>query len=156
MKKKLVGFILLIVTVCCAVFSLSACGVNSGNVAGLEMDKKYIYYDSVNEDKNEYESYYIFYANGTGKRRCFKIVTSSVDDYTINFKYTFVDKDKSAVVCFYDSVDYGDKHNTSYKPSSDWSVLLTVSKNVLCSAGIYGYSFYINENYLKTIPNFNT
>lgn len=153
MKKKLVGFILLIVTVCCAVFSLSACGANSGSVAGLEMDKKYIYKSDINIDE-DMQSYYIFYANGTGKHQYKSYLQGYIYDYTINFKYTFVDKDKSAVVCFYDSVEYGEKHDTS-DISTDWSVLLTVSKNVLCYVN-GNYYFYINENYLKTIPNFNT
>ncbi|MDE7439382.1 MAG: hypothetical protein K2N23_02625 [Clostridia bacterium] len=155
MKKRIVLVLLTAVIACFALFGLSAC---DSNVGQLQMDKKYFDSDYL-DFTNGSEEYYIFHSDGTGEYRYYSpyysydnSLHSSSVDYTINFKYTYADEDKSAVVCFYDSVEYGSE-NGSAIVSTGWSGLLTVSKNVLCwGSSIIG--FYINEDYLETIPNF--
>lgn len=146
MKKKLIIFISLIVCSLALLLALPACNTSSNSV--LQYDKKYIYDDFVG--KSGEECYYIFYSNGTGVRRYFHAYGTYCTDYRLTFKYTYIDDDKEAITCFFDSVEYGNKNDATI--STDWSALLTVSKNVLCT----GTSFYINEDFLNEIPNFNS
>jgi len=154
MKKKIILAFVAAVIAVFACFAFTGCGAELGQDTDLQMDKKYTW----KEDENDY-SYVIFYSNGTGEYRVLDVDTDprftyDDEDYLIKFKYTFVDSDDSAVVCFYDSVEYGAKHGNP-KISSTWTRLFTVSKNVLCYAGGSGYSFYINEDYLEsTLTNF--
>lgn len=159
MKKKLVIFVSLIVCSLALLLALPACdnpsnGTSNGD-CDLQYDKKYIYLTNVNNDK---DCYYLFLADGTGFYRYYHKYEDSlfektyIYDYTVNFKYTYADNDKSAVVCLFDSVEYGSTDNTK-EVKTNWSILLTVSKNVLCTTS---GSFYINEDYLKEIPNFNS
>ena len=155
--KKIIILALVAATVAVfACFAFAGCGAEFVGNTDLQMNKKYIYTKSVNRI-NDKQSYYVFYSNGTGKYREYS-QTADGDvlnlDYTVTFKYTFADTDKSAVVCFFDSVEYG-KANGSYEVYTTWTRLVTVSGNVLCWAGTYGYSFYINEDYLNsTLTNF--
>ena len=147
---------MLIVTALCCVFALSAC--EDKDVSALAMDKRYISEDDVKKEYNQQLSY-VFHSNGTGEYTRHYDYISIFEDgsshlhYKIHFKYTYVDSDKSAVVCFYDSIERLDGDDGTMNPTN-WSMLLTVSKNVLATAGSYGYGFWINEDYLKKIPNF--
>lgn len=105
------------------------------------------------------------------------IWTKTVYDYKFNFKYVFTDDEKSAIVCFYDgqltdnSMKYNAKKDeqgnfvrdengdrvyseegTAFEYASDtsWSVIITVSKNVLAGAGTY-----VNEDYAKQLTEYN-
>lgn len=158
MKRKICIALLIAIVACFAVCLFSACGGSA-----LKMNDKYILDIDVKENENE-QVYFIFYSNGTGKYKYYYNHVSSIDssynytnDYTITFKYTYADGDNSAVVCFYDSVEYGSNHTQNGSTvSTSWTRLLTVSDNVLCYASSSGYTYYINENYLKTIPNFGS
>lgn len=164
MKKKLCLILTLVIFTALAVIPFAACTGDNGNSGSgnseyaLQTDKKYIRDDDTNKTAYE-QNYVLFRADGTGERRCYYIYNGEEDskyneDYTIKFKYTYVDSDKSAVVCLFDSVEYGKKHPAGGdKVSSDWTALYTVSKNV-CAAGGSGYTFFINEDYLKQLPNF--
>lgn len=145
MRKLAVFAILLVTTLCCA-FAFTACGSD----AKLVMNKRYIYYVEVKKDVAE-QSSYVFHSNGTGE------YTNHTDDnygshkhYVIHFKYTYVDKEKSAVVCFYDSLERLEGDDGKYT-STTWSSLVTISKNVLATGSS---TLWINEDYLKTIPNY--
>ena len=146
MKKIAIFLMLVVVTLCCA-FAFTACG-NDGKLA---MDKRYIYEGDAKADSDEQRSY-IFHSRGTGE------YTYHFDDsygshyhYVIHFKYTYVDEDKSAVACFYDSITRLDGDDGSYT-STTWSSLVIISKNVLTTGSS---TFWINEDYLKTIPNYS-
>ncbi len=146
MKKKLIIFVSLIICSLALLLALPACDNTAGS---LQYDKKYIAEGHANNDK---ERYYLFHSDGTGIYKYFSSGYTYAYDYTVSFKYTYADEDKTAVVCLFDSVEYGSK-DTEKSVSTDWSELLTVSKNVLCTTNGY---FYINEDYLKEIPNFNS
>lgn len=152
MKKILAITMLLVVTLCCA-FAFTACGSD----AKLAMNKLYIRSSDVRLDADEQETY-IFHSNGTGELTYHYDYDSSSSakhqHYTIHFKYTYVDKDKSAVMCFYDSLERLEGDDESYN-STAWSSLVTVSKNVLMTISTtVGYIYWINEDYLEEIPNF--
>lgn len=152
MKRKICVLFFLVICTVLSVSTLSAC---ESNIGALQTDKKYIAEGDTKDPENE-QRYYIFYSDGTGKYIEYDVDSNTAfsyydTDYTITFKYTYADDDKTAVVCFYDSVTYGSKQGGEYRVPTTWSVLLTVSKNVLCTTG---GSFYINEDYLETIPNF--
>lgn len=155
MKKILAITMLLVVTICCA-FAFTACGSDSK----LAMNKLYIREEDVGK---EVQDSYIFHSNGTGEYTYHYDYESSVSSeynysrhYIIHFKYTYVDKDKSAVVCFYNSIERLEGDDGSYKSASEWSKLVTVSKNVLATVGSTSYVFWINEDYLDEIPNYRT
>ncbi len=116
--------------------------------------KYYSEYDiSEGKDKEEWK-YYRFNKNGTGEYYYYNAYGEKIEDYTIIFKYTVVDKDSEAVACFYDGIKYGDKHNVEWDYTNHpqkWSSLLTVSDDVLMTKG---GSLFIGENYLEEIPNF--
>lgn len=155
MKKILAITMLLVVTLCCA-FAFTACGSD----AKLAMNKLYIRSSNVRLDADKQETY-IFHSDGTGEYTYHydRTTTSGTYDehnhYIIHFKYTYVDKDKSAVMCFYDSIerlegDDGSSHTA-------WSKLVTISKNVLMTISTTtGYDYWINEDYLDEIPNYRT
>ena len=151
MKKFLLSFIVL-VSLCCAV-ALAACGNSQSE---LVLNKYYILSDDVKADVSEQVTY-VFFADGTGEYTYHYDYEGSSgysehSHYVIKFKYTYTDSDKSAVVCFYDGVETLEVNTSAV--STGWTRLLTVSKNVLMATGSYGYSFYINEDYLSTIPNY--
>lgn len=145
MKKIAVFLMLVVVTLCCA-FAFTACG-NDGKLA---MDKRYIYEDDAKADSAEQRSY-IFHSKGTGEFTYHYDSGSMHEHYVIHFKYTYADSDKSAVVCFYDSITRLDGDDGSYT-LTNWSRLVTISKNVLVTGAS---TYWINEDYLKTIPNFH-
>lgn len=176
MKKKILPIILLTILVIGAFGAFTACGDKGGNdVSKLQMNKKYIAHATVNSTLTEqdiidkssqylvYEHYYVFYSDGTGilvnNRITFGDSSRVHCKYTLHFKYTYVDDDQSAVVCFYDSVENNSvvlSTNEPYAYSlSGWTTLFTVSKNVICAAGTNGYSFFINEEYAKQLTHLN-
>ena len=168
MKKKILSFVIVLMLIALSLVTLIACKDNSTEVV---YGKKYILSDDVNEDADK-QCYYVIKDDGTMIYRYYKIYNEKTDetqiiDYILQYLYTFVDSDKSSIVCFYDSlIDssvYIDKDGKTFPlkvyyvyslPDKDDSGLIMVSKNVLCIAGT-GYTFYINEDYVKTIPNFN-
>ncbi|MCH5147375.1 MAG: hypothetical protein J1F61_05175 [Clostridiales bacterium] len=143
MKKIAVFLMLVVVTLCCA-FAFTACG-SDGKLA---MDKRYIFSSEVKKDAAE-QSSFVFHSNGTGEYTLHDDYSHA--HYVIHFKYTYADSDKSAVVCFYDSITTLDGDDGSYT-STNWSRLVTISKNVLVTGAS---TFWINEDYLKTIPNYS-
>lgn len=170
MKKKILSFVIVLMLIALSLVTLIACKDNSIEVV---YGKKYILSDDVNEEADK-QRYYVIKDDGTMIYRYYKIYNEKTDetqiiDYILQYRYTFVDSDKSSIVCFYDSlIDssvYIDKDGKTfplkdyyigynYLPDKDASELIIVSKNVLCIAGT-GYTFYINEDYVKNIPNFN-
>lgn len=189
MKKKIFAMLFVLVLIATSITALVACDNAGGgkNISALQTEKKYHAESTVNSGLTEadilaqpgeylqYQSYYVFHANGTGEYICNKVTDDYYNNtlvkihakYTLRFKYTYVDDDKSAVVCFYDGLNnqsiiiengYKDETDNIGKPYdydfTDWSKLVTVSKNVLCVTGT-GYTFYINEEFVKQIPNFN-
>ena len=180
MKKKIFAMLFVLVLIATSITALAACDKTGGskNIGALQMEKKYLAEKTVNSGLTEedilarpeeyltYQSYFIFHSNGTGEYVCNKVSYElggyEVNaKYTIRFKYVYADDDKSAVACFYDGLDNrsiilsnnkkGETYNYDF---ADWSSLITVSKYVLCVTGA-GYSFFINEDYVKQIPNFN-
>lgn len=129
MKKRIfIGFLALVFSLG-TIFALSACGTNAAAGSPLQTEKKYINEESVAAASDK-QSYYLFHGDNTGIYRYYAFYesygTTRIYDYTVTFKYEFVDRQKEAVVCLYDSVEYGDTHNQN-EISSTWSVLLTVS-----------------------------
>lgn len=144
MKNKLVALVLAFCAVFFA-FGLVSCGDDN---AELAFNTKYIAWRTAGDDKDE-QSYVIFYKNNTGEYRYYGGFLEY--DYTIKFKYTYVDKDKSAVMCFYDSIE-GKRIS---KDENTWTAVFTVSKNALMANGSANYSYFINEKYLKEeLPNY--
>ena len=156
MKKKTFSVIAAIVACLCALFAFAACGSSTESPSdSLEYGKKYIHEDDVNSEK--YQRYIIFNKDNTGEYYYYYVYKNEnypeydyVRHYTVKFKYTYADLDKTAVVCFYDSVEY-EKDDTEKEISSNWSSFYTVSPNVLIDSG---NSYFINEDYLSNIPNF--
>lgn len=154
MKKFSIFLMLVVATLYCA-FAFSACS----NDSKLAMNKLYIRSSDVRLDADEQETY-IFHSNGTGEytyHRDYDSSNSSIHQhYTIHFKYTYVDKDKSAVMCFYDSIERLEGDDGSYT-TTYWHSLVTISKNVLMTISTtVGYTYWINEDYLDDIPNYRT
>lgn len=147
MKKKLA--LILTVALLCLAFALALCACNKGD-GDLQYRVRYADkpLDSLEDDEN-FEDFF-FDKNGTGVYRYRNLEYGN--DYSLYFKWHFADKDKSTVICYYDSID-GTPGN--YPPESDWCTVLMVSKNTLMRSTAYGYTLYVNENYFKEIPNYN-
>ena len=160
--KRITILTILIVFSLCSAFAFTACGKN-GETSGEEalvMDKRYINEFDAQKDE-EKQKYYVFHSDGTGEyvyHYDYDYVSSYLTEhvhrhYIIHFKYTYVDNEKSSVVCFYDRLERLEGDDSEYN-STSWSELVTVSKNVLSTIGT-SYVFWINADYLKTIPNFH-
>ena len=145
MKKIAVFTMLIVITLCCA-FAFTACGKDE---LTLVMDKRYIFENDAKKDADKQASF-IFHSNGTGEYTIHDDYYDIHEHYVIHFKYTYADSDKSAVVCFYDSITRLDGDDGS--SHTKWSRLVTISKNVLVTSAS---DYWINEDYLKTIPNFH-
>lgn len=159
MKKLVYSIFTIIILMMFAIIPLTGCSNGAGN-GNLQMNTKYIHEADVNKKGNE-QRYVLFRANGTGEQKVFfisDVAETYNEDYTIQFKYTYVNSDKSAVACLFDSVEYGDKHSDNQKVSTDWTAFYKVSKNILINdgsnRGVSYTIFLINENYLKSLPNF--
>lgn len=159
MKRTLSQILLCAVVTVLLVCTLSACGKKEtpvDDIGVLQMDTKYILDSQINND-NDSLLYFIFHDDGTGEYRCYeKVSDSTCRDYTLIFKYTFVSGDKSAIVCFYDSVKYNQENHNSGVVYKEWRTILNVSKNVLMRTTTSGFNFYVNENYAaENLPNYN-
>lgn len=180
MKKRVLAILFAIALVATCLFTLAACEEEKVEDYGIVYGKKYILGSDIHEKATE-QHYYIFYRNGMCKYHSYsKDVGANnsyiiVRDYTVQYRFTFVDEDKSTIVYFYDGVtddstftdasgnvttlkesDYWKQSEFAYEylPDTDDSSLITVSKNVLCTVGTYGYAFYVNEDYVSNLPNF--
>ncbi|MCM1194654.1 MAG: hypothetical protein NC332_01835 [Firmicutes bacterium] len=172
MKKKIFAAIILCALLVGMLVSLTACGEEE--VITLQTDKKYVYEGLINNEttyeeliaSNQFgtiQRYYVFHDDGTGEYFLDSVAyigSSSVHyKFTLYFKYTFADDEKSAVVCFFDRCDNKSvkiKDGSAFDVSfENWSELFTVSENVISLVTTGGYSFFINEDYAKTLTNFN-
>lgn len=155
--KKIIAFVIITIVALICTFTFVACSntddPTSSTQATLVMNKRYIHEEYVRSETKSQLSY-IFHADGTGEYTYHDDYLGNYleehNHYIIHFKYTYVDADKSAVVCFYDSIERLDGDDGKYT-STTWSVLLTVSKNVLATSASI---FWINEDYLKTLSHF--
>ena len=78
---------------------------------------------------------------------------TEISDYTITFKYSFTDSQKSKVACFFDSVAYS-ADDTEKDDCDGWHGIYEIGDGMILCLGMYGYITYVGENYLKRIPNF--
>ena len=181
--KKLLAVIMTATLLVCALLAVASCGKDGEY--GLVYEKKYVDSDCVYQKTEEGSKaeehrygYYLFHKDGTLKYHVESTETKQTgwDDatqspitakyyvkYDVYYKYTFVDDDHSAVFITFDRFEDNttDEKGTSisceevisyfYYPKER---LITVSKNVLCYVSS-SYSFYINEDYVKQIPNYN-
>ncbi len=154
--KKLRYVVMSILLVCLsALLLLCACGPDgqsSSSSAGgyLVMNTKYVR-GAFGEDR---EDYFIFRSDGTGDySRYYVPTTPYVEHYTMHFKWFYADGEGSAVVCFYDGVEYGKDHKAS-SLSDSTNYLLTVSEYVLCSNNGISTNYYINEDYVGALENY--
>lgn len=179
MKKKLIALLLTCTLIACCVAALAACN-NSEAKSPIVYGKKYVCTESINEEEPEDLYYFVFNEDGKGTyyyKETRNNYTHIVKyEYKITFKYAFADNDKSAVICFYDSVindsvemelDRDSKPvaetETKYNISvSDWTAVVTISKDVLTAtvpADNYltgqRTDIYVNEDFAKTLENFN-
>ena len=147
--KKLRYLIMSVFLICLsAVLILCACGEGDSPSAGggLVFDKKYVS-GAFGEDR---ENYLLFRSDGTGD---YVRNSETVDEhYTIHFKWFYADGDESAVMCFYDSVEYGEDHTGSTIRNST-HYLVTVSERV-CTSSNTSSTCYINEDYVGKLENY--
>mgnify|MGYP001146340892 CR=1 FL=1 len=165
MKKRLFAAVTVLVMSVLAAFCMLGC--NSGGsdtlrtYSSLKMKEKYVSLadDSLSETTTLQASF-TFYSNGTGEYDYFYKFysyvgggngTYKVSSYVIKFKYTYCDKDKEGIACFYDSIEYNNDDNL-HLDMSNWHLVLTVSENVLMNMG---GNLYVREGYKdKELPNF--
>ncbi len=123
---------------------------SAGEVGGLVFNKKYVY-GAFGENR---ENYFLFRSDGTGdyvRNRDYDY--AAAEHYTMHFKWFYADKEASAVVCFYDGVEYGQGHK-GVEVSDDTKYLVTVSEYVLCSNDRSPYAYYINEDHVGELTNY--
>ena len=172
MKKKIIAIALLVAIVVCALLAFTACADITNDSYALQTEKKYIYEGCVNQDTSQSLRYYVFHKDGTAeyyrksteKHTTWDAATNDYVsvvynyDYTIYYKYFFVDKDKSTIFYTYDHYENnstdGKGNKLELSQSNAGNGMLMVSKNVVIATGS-SYSYYINEDYIKQIPNFN-
>ena len=152
MKKKILGvaFCIIAAVMLFCVFAGCSRTASGGEMGTLELNKKYIH-ESYVQDKDGNYSYYIFTSADEGVYRFHDYYAGSgsgrIYSYTIHFRYKIVGE---MAHCFFDSVEYG-VDDTEKSVSSNWSSSLGADVDFLLQTnGIY----YINEDYLKEIPNF--
>lgn len=149
MKK--IGLFISVLALCfMPALGLVACGDDFGEI---EFKTKYVRENKHMRSDDYHQTYYLFYEDGTGVYHRYDEITvsaTSIIEYSISFKYTYLDSDKSAVRCYFDSVKLGDKNTWSVDADDldDWASTLTVSKNVLMTS--QGVSF-INADYMKNV-----
>lgn len=150
MRKRICALLLLVVIGVFSVCSLTACDDDEKDVgSGLRFDVKYVHLYNIRADENEFCDYYVFHRNGSGEYRYMNTAVNTIN-YTITFKYTYLDNEESAVGCFYDSVSYGDGHQSDHTISPTWHIVLMVSKNVVMKDD----TMYINASYIGELSNF--
>ncbi len=129
--------------------------VGCGSDADLQYGVRYICEnDNIRSEDDYQKTYMTFSKNGYGTYHFYydSDYTNYIDDYTIKFKYSYLDDDKSTIACFYDSISYGEKNTAPKGDHSDWDGIITVSKNVLMSLSS---TKFINEEYLdEEIPEY--
>lgn len=176
--KKILKLMSLAAACCAAAISFVGCSdpspatnnpSSSDSSYSLQFDTKYYYYQDMHDNKNRNAVYFIFYSNGTCTRFSHRDAYSSSSyfsrdtDVEMYYKYTYLDEQKTGIVCFIDGIketEYDDggsvyNVNTSLSPSYEKDYyIFSISKDVVMSTGEYGYTFYINENYAREIPNF--
>ncbi len=156
MKKRLFAAVTVLVMSVLAAFCMLGCESGGSDslrtYSTLKMKEKYVRLD---RDSSTQASY-TFYSNGTGEYDYFYKYHSygevyEINSYVIKFKYTYCDKDKEGIACFYDSIEYKDNDN-QHSDNSDWYSILTVSENILMNMG---GTVYVREGYKdKELPNF--
>ncbi len=163
--KKLRYLIVSVLFICLSsMLLLCACGgsgspADSGSPAGnasasedggLVFNKKYVR-SAFGEGR---DNYFIFRSDGTGDYVCNRDYDYAANEhYTLHFKWFYADKDESAVVCFYDSVKYGEGHK-GVEISDDTKYFVTVSEHVLCSNNGVSNSYFINEDVVGELKNY--
>lgn len=142
-------------------FVFAAAGCASSEAAkgslGLSYEKKYTYssYTSYLETHNTV----VFHKDGTGEYTVkikALIKEENDEDYTVTFKYLYYPEENTAF-CFYDSVEFGENQSRRDNIASDWQMSFFCTKELLLSSE-KGYSqdrYYICEEYLPNIPNYN-
>ncbi len=151
MKRKFsaVVFCIFAAVMLFCVFAGCSRTASGGEMGTLELNKKYIH-ESYVQDKDGNYSYYIFTSADEGEHHYYYAgidSNSRIYSYTIHFRYKIVGE---MAHCFFDSVEYG-VDDTEKSVSSNWSSSLGADVDFLLRTnGIY----YINEDYLKEIPNF--
>lgn len=135
-------------------FVFAAAGCASSEAAkgslGLSYGREYIYRMS-NSDVEETTTV-VFEKDGTGRYQR----KNRTNDYTVTFKYLYYPEENTAF-CFYDSVEFGETQSQGNKITSDWQVSFLCTKELLLSSE-KGYSedrYYICEDYLPNLPNYN-
>ena len=135
-------------------FVFAAAGCASSEAAkgslGLSYGREYIYRMS-NSDVEETTTV-VFEKDGTGRYQS----KNRTNDYTVTFKYLYYPEENTAF-CFYDSVEFGENQSRRDNIASDWQMSFFCTKELLLSSE-KGYSqdrYYICEEYLPNIPNYN-
>lgn len=151
MKKKILGaaFCIIAAVMLFCVFAGCSRTASGGEMGTLELNKKYIH-ESYVQDKDGNYSYYIFTSADEGEHHYYYAgidSNSRIYSYTIHFRYKIVGE---MAHCFFDSVEYG-VDDTEKTVSSDWTRSLGADVDFLMQTN---GTYYINEDYLKEIPNF--
>ena len=151
MKKKILGvaFCIIAAVMLFCVFAGCSRTASGGEMGTLELNKKYIH-ESYVQDKDGNYSYYIFTSADEGEHHYYYAgidSNSRIYSYTIYFRYKIVGE---MAHCFFDSVEYG-VDDTEKTVSSDWTSSLGADVDFLMQTN---GTYYINEDYLKEIPNF--
>lgn len=151
MKKKILGaaFCIIAAVMLFCVFAGCSRTASGGEMGTLELNKKYIH-ESYVQDKDGNYSYYIFTSADEGEHHYYYAgidSNSRIYSYTIHFRYKIVGE---MAHCFFDSVEYG-VDDTEKSVSSNWSSSLGADVDFLM---LTNGTYYINEDYLKEIPNF--
>lgn len=151
MKKKILGvaFCIIAAVMLFCVFAGCSRTASGGEMGTLELNKKYIH-ESYVQDKDGNYSYYIFTSADEGEHHYYYAgidSNSRIYSYTIHFRYKIVGE---MAHCFFASVEYG-VDDTEKSVSSDWTSSLGADVDFLMQTN---GTYYINEDYLKEIPNF--
>lgn len=151
MKRKFsaVVFCIIAAVMLFCVFAGCSRTASGGEMGTLELNKKYIH-ESYVQDKDGNYSYYIFTSADEGEHHYYYAgidSNSRIYSYTIHFRYKIVGE---MAHCFFDSVEYG-VDDTEKSVSSDWTSSLGADVDFLMQTN---GTYYINEDYLKEIPNF--
>ena len=151
MKRKFSAAVFCIFAAAMLFCAFAGCSKTSsgGEMGTLELNKKYIH-ESYVQDKDGNYSYYIFTSADEGEHHYYYAGIDSngrIYSYTIHFRYKIVGE---MAHCFFDSVEYG-VDDTEKTVSSDWTSSLGADVDFLMQTN---GTYYINEDYLKEIPNF--
>ena len=140
-------------TILSATLAIAFAGCSSAPVSALATEKKY-YADITADVDIDDRVYYLFHADGTGELYYYCYYNGSsyqtLNEYTVYFDYTFIDKDMETIVCVFDRVEAGER-NKDELPESDWARILMVSEDVIMNTS---GSVYYNEDFLTEHPNF--